>query len=260
MSKIAELQSVRHLVGDHEFDSLLRKAESTGLDRYSALGFRDSQQVTFSDSNNGSYNGSIVRFDTVSSQSQYVNWSTAKVMIPLTLVSSCPSTVTESMPAGIYAQDYSVNTPICFKPQGALSLITGIKVSLASGAVLLNEQGSNWYHSALRTVMAHDSTWWEGEGAEVLAALPSGSSSTTTSVPQIFYGGSSHADADTGTSSKSRFPLMRKDILSRRSITSITRAVSGLLCTTICPTSVPTWLTRINRSPSSGRPVAQVQT
>jgi len=157
MSKIAELQSVRHLVGDHEFDNLLRKAESAGLDRYSALGYRDSQQVTFPDSNNGSYNGSIVRFDTVSSQSQYVNWSTAKLMIPLTLVSSCPDAV-EAGPAGIQQQDYSNSTPICFKPQGALSLITGIKVSLASGAVLLNEQGSNWYHSALRTISNYDST------------------------------------------------------------------------------------------------------
>jgi len=185
-------------VGDNEYEALVRKAEGAGLDKYSALAYRDSQEASFPDTNNSSYNSSIVRIDTVSSQSQYVNWANAKLLVPMTLVSSCPSSVpAASEPAGITAQDYSSATQICFKPQGGLALISGIKVSLASGAVLLNEQGSNWYHAALRTLTAHDASWWEGEGAEILAALPSGSSSQTAGSAQIFY--SAAASAGTAT-------------------------------------------------------------
>jgi len=190
MSKLSELQAVRKLVGDNEYEALVRKAEGAGLDKYSALAYRDSQEASFRDTNNSSYNSSIVRIDTVSSQSQYVNWANAKLLVPMTLVSSCPSSVpAASQPAGITGQDYSSATQICFKPQGALALISGIKVSLASGAVLLNEQGSNWYHAALRTLTAHDASWWEGDGAEILAALPSGSSSQTAGSAVVFYGG-----------------------------------------------------------------------
>jgi len=56
------------LVGDHEFDALIPKAEAAGLDRYSALGYRDTQQASFPDNNNGSYNQSIIRFDTVATR------------------------------------------------------------------------------------------------------------------------------------------------------------------------------------------------
>ena len=79
-------------------------------------------------------------------------------------------------------------------------MIAGIKIQLASGAVLVNEQGVNWYHAALRAIAKHDWTWLKGEGAEIGADLPSGqSSSALDSLNGTFYGGAS-ATA-TGTTS-----------------------------------------------------------
>ena len=195
----AELEGICNLIGDAEYNKLVRAAASKGIDVWEYIGHRDSQQQVMPDVSNGAYNNNIVRLDSLSAQQQWWSIADSKLQIPFTLVSSCPTSVTAAAPTGITKADYGPTTQIGFGPVGALGTISGIKVSLASGQVLVNEQGVNWYHAAMRFITEHDWDWLQGEGLEIGAALPAGVSSSyiPPATSASFYGGATNGAATT---------------------------------------------------------------
>lgn len=105
--------------------------------RKAAADFNSSEYLYFSDYNQGSYPGGIVKFDTLTAKDQFWIPADSYLMLPIAVYSSDN------------AHPYVANDPISFKTS-ILDLITGIQINSGSGQTLVNDQSVQYINTIRR--------------------------------------------------------------------------------------------------------------
>ena len=155
-------------------------AETEPLDPFDQ--FTETQWQWLQDYNNGNYSGGQIKFDTLSLKSQWVDYRSAYLAVPITLAPDGQGTLNTW---AITADTLTSVTQVVVK-NSICSLIQSMVINTGSGQNIINEFNSPQLINNIRLMVENSIDWTNSEGAEYMFAPDTNlSSNNVTSIATL---------------------------------------------------------------------------